>query len=337
MDFWRAWFSSLGPEFLPRGWMDGWSASQWTSIRKGQAWWSAREFFHYCLKNIIFCTIRRQWSPQMRLNARLRVPTDGCSPWLPAWATGLRGLRLSPWPPSGSAPWSPAWSAGSSSCRNSLQRCSTSIALICFFALFFFLPSSGRLMFSTRQPLQTAQASLSHFSPLVLNSKKLYSSKLSRPFPSTSITSKMSDSTSLWPDWRITAGFQHTTAQMSKHFFHNLDFSATTQQFYQIAIGSSRQMKHKSLPQLSLTWVLQWGQVLQCRFCRRAPQVCRECFCCSFSLVCSQWWKAAGCTSQNSAVLSKRTSVRTERKGFKSREPDQHQTVPLTTEDLQVV
>lgn len=43
-----------------------------------------------------------------------------------------------------------------------------------------------------------AHASSSHFSPLVLCSKKLYSSRLSRPLPSKSITSKMSDNTALW-------------------------------------------------------------------------------------------------------------------------------------------
>lgn len=43
-----------------------------------------------------------------------------------------------------------------------------------------------------------AQASSSHFSPLVLCSKKLYSSRLSRPLPSKSITSKMSDNAALW-------------------------------------------------------------------------------------------------------------------------------------------
>jgi hypothetical protein len=46
-------------------------------------------------------------------------------------------------------------------------------------------------------PLQIAQASSSHFSPLVLNSKKLYSSRLRRPFPSKSITSKISDKVDL--------------------------------------------------------------------------------------------------------------------------------------------
>ena len=46
-------------------------------------------------------------------------------------------------------------------------------------------------------PLQTAQASSSHFSPLVLNSKKLYSSRLRRPLPSKSITSNMSDKVDL--------------------------------------------------------------------------------------------------------------------------------------------
>lgn len=46
-------------------------------------------------------------------------------------------------------------------------------------------------------PLQTAQASSSHFSPLVLNSKKLYSSRLRRPFPSKSITSNISDKVDL--------------------------------------------------------------------------------------------------------------------------------------------
>lgn len=46
-------------------------------------------------------------------------------------------------------------------------------------------------------PRHIAQASLSHFSPLVLNSKKLYSSKLKRPLPSKSMTSKMSDRAAL--------------------------------------------------------------------------------------------------------------------------------------------
>jgi hypothetical protein len=49
-------------------------------------------------------------------------------------------------------------------------------------------------------PLQTAQASSSHFSPLVLNSKKLYSSRLIRPLPSKSITSNISDKVDL--EWK---------------------------------------------------------------------------------------------------------------------------------------
>lgn len=143
MDFWRAWFRSLGPEFVPRGWMDGWSTSQRTSIRKGQAWWSERggSSFIICLLNIRFIVIgtsndsdvlRYVWS----FNLHPQVPAVGCSPWLPAWPKGLRGLRLSPWPPSGSAPWSPAWSAGSSSCRNSLQG--PTLQHECYVYLYFF-------------------------------------------------------------------------------------------------------------------------------------------------------------------------------------------------------
>lgn len=79
------------------------------------------------------------WSSQIRFNVHPPVPADGCSPLLPAWATGPRGLRLSPWPPLGSAPWSPAWSAGSSSCRNSLQRCNTNFTLVSFFSFSFYL------------------------------------------------------------------------------------------------------------------------------------------------------------------------------------------------------
>lgn len=46
-------------------------------------------------------------------------------------------------------------------------------------------------------PLHTAQASWSHFSPLVLSSKKLYSSRLRRPFPSKSRVSNISNKAAL--------------------------------------------------------------------------------------------------------------------------------------------
>lgn len=50
---------------------------------------------------------------------------------------------------------------------------------------------------STNLPLHTAHASSSHFSPLVLSSKKLYSSRLRRPFPSKSIVSNISNKAAL--------------------------------------------------------------------------------------------------------------------------------------------
>lgn len=160
-------------------------------------------------------------------------------------------------------------------------------------------------------PLHTAQASWSHFSPLVLSSKKLYSSRLRRPFPSKSIVSNISNKAALRDEKSQTISKGFNFIFLSHHIAKNCSVWGYSVRAEHPDLKKPRFSWEKRFlfPRLGmkLTGILWWEPALHLHPSTAVWLL--QSFGVLSSSTCSQWWKGAGSKAQLQALLSSQTSA----------------------------